>query len=244
MDLQRHFEKAKPPPATGLLHLGGCLAVMEGMPPGCLDFILTDPPYLARYKDRAGRTIANDDQDDWLKPSFAEMFRVLKPDAFAVSFYGWPKVDRFMEAWKEAGFRVGGHLVFRKSYTSKSAFLQYRHEQAYLLVKGRPAYPAAPPPDVIDMPYSGNRLHPTQKPVAALKPLIEAFSRPGETVFDPFAGSASTLIAAHELGRRFIGVELDPEHHGTAMRRLTRYGIRLAAVSLRDLPPVRSAIIP
>jgi adenine-specific DNA-methyltransferase len=190
------------------------------MKPRSVDFFLTDPPYLANYKDRAGRTIQNDDKDAWLKPAFAEMFRVLKRDAFAISFYGWPKADRFFEAWKGAGFRVGGHIVFRKSYASKSTFLQYRHEQAFLLIKGRPDYPTAPPSDVLDMGYSGNRLHPTQKPVAALKPLISAFSQPGELVLDPFAGSGSTLVAARELGRRFIGIELDPLHHATAAGRL------------------------
>lgn len=219
MELTKHFEDAKPPPVNAL-HCGDCIEVMGQMPPRSVDFILTDPPYLAHYKDRAGRSIANDDHDAWLKPAYAEMFRVLKRDAFAISFYGWPKVDRFFDAWKAAGFRVGGHLVFRKSYASKSAFLQYRHEQAFLLIKGRPAFPHAPPPDVLDMPYSGNRLHPTQKPIAALKPLIEAFSQPGDTVLDPFAGSASTLIAARQLGRNFLGIELDPLHHGTATRRL------------------------
>ncbi len=236
MQLQRQFERAKPPPANRL-HLGDCIAVMGAMPARSVDFVLTDPPYLARYKDRAGRSIENDDRDAWLKPAFAQMFRVLKRDAFAVSFYGWPKVDRFMEAWKEAGFRVGGHLVFRKGYASKSAFLQYRHEQAFLLIKGRPAYPDSPPPDVIDMPYSGNRLHPTQKPVAALKPLIAAFSRPGGTVLDPFAGSGSTLIAARELSRRFIGIELDPQHHGIAMCRLRQAPEEIIGRRIGSPPP-------
>lgn len=219
MTLKHHFEQAKPPPFPAL-HCGDCVEIMRSMRAGSVDFILTDPPYLARYNDRSGRSIQNDDRDAWLKPAFAGMYRLLKRDAFAVSFYGWPKTDRFLEAWKEAGFRVGGHLVFRKRYASRSAFLEYRHEQAFLLIKGRPAFPAAPPADVIDMPYTGNRLHPTQKPIAALKPLIAAFSRPGDTVLDPFAGSGSTLIAARQLGRHAVGIELDSQHHSTAARRL------------------------
>lgn len=58
-----------------------------------------------------------------------------------VSFYGWNRVDRFMAAWKHAGFSVVGHLVFTKTYTSKSAYVGYRHECAYLLAKGRPTLP-------------------------------------------------------------------------------------------------------
>lgn len=68
--------------------------------------------------------------------------------------------------------------------------------------------------------YTGNRLHPTQKPVGVLRPLIEAFSQPGDVVLDPFCGSGSTLAAAHELKRRYVGIELDAGHHHTATVRL------------------------
>ena len=238
MKLHQHFAAGKPPPAH-TLHLGDCVEIMRGLPTRSIDFILTDPPYLARYKDRTGRTVENDTHDAWLKPSFAEMFRLLKRDAFGVSFYGWPKAERFLDAWKAAGFRVGGHIVFRKRYASNAAFVQYRHEQAFLLITGRPAYPAAPPPDVIDMPYTGNKLHPTQKPLAALKPLIAAFSQPGDTVLDPFAGSGSTLIAAHLLNRVGLGIELDPAHHCTATHRLhaAEQKAACASVSTSAQPP-------
>ena len=89
-----------------------------------------------------------------------------------------------------------------------------------MLVKGEPAAPAQPIPDVIEFPYTGNKLHPTQKPLAALKPLIEAFCPTGGTVLDPFAGSGSSLVAARQLGRQFIGIELDEQHHRTATARL------------------------
>ena len=124
---------------------GDCIEVMRTMAAESVDFILTDPPYITRYKSRTDQTIRNDDNAAWLEPSFAEMHRVLKADACAISFYGWPKVDLFFAAWKRAGFRVGGHIVFRKRYASKSAFLQYRHEAAFLLLKGNPALPASPP---------------------------------------------------------------------------------------------------
>ena len=125
-----------------------------------------------------------------------------------------------MAAWREAGFRIAGHIVFRKRYASSARHLSYTHEQAYLLAKGCPPLPDRPPPDVIDWHYSGNRLHPTQKPVESLKPLISAFTKPGSVVLDAFCGSGSTLVAAKQTGRRFIGIELDPDHHRTAAHRL------------------------
>jgi site-specific DNA-methyltransferase (adenine-specific) len=151
----------------------------------------------------------------------------LKPGGFCVSFYGWNKVDLFMDAWRSARFRIVGHLVFRKRYASSSRFLRYEHEQAYLLAKGDVTPPAQPIPDVIEFDYTGNRLHPTQKPTSALAPLIECFSQPGELVLDPFCGSGSTLEAARDLGRDWLGIELDTTHRATAAARLDR--IRMAA---------------
>ena len=199
---------------------GDCIRLMRQLPAGSIDFILTDPPYLVNYLDRSGRTIQNDGNADWLKPAFREAYRILKPKSFMVTFYSWNKVDRFMDAWRNAGFYAVGHLVFRKRYTSKARFLRYQHEQAYLLAKGRPALPEKPIADVIDMPYSGNAIHPTQKPVEALLPLVEAFSQKGNLVLDPFCGSGSTLVAAQKLNRRYVGIELDTEHHEAASKRL------------------------
>jgi site-specific DNA-methyltransferase (adenine-specific) len=199
---------------------GNCIQVMESMPTGSVDFILTDPPYIASYKSRDNKTVLNDDNPAWLTPSFAQMYRVLKSDAFAISFYGWPKVDLFFSAWKQSGFRIAGHIIFRKRYASKSVFLQYRHEGAYLLIKGRPALPTSPLPDVMDWTYTGNKLHPTQKSIDILKPLIDSFTQPGELVLDPFCGSGSTCVAAQRTGRQYLGIELDATHHQTAITRL------------------------
>jgi site-specific DNA-methyltransferase (adenine-specific) len=113
-----------------------------------------------------------------------------------------------------------GHIVFRKPYASRAGFLMGHHEAAFLLAKGEPARPASPLPDVLEWRYTGNKLHPTQKPLEALKPLIGAFSRPGDLVLDPFCGSGSTLVAARDLGRDYLGIELDPQHHATAARRM------------------------
>jgi site-specific DNA-methyltransferase (adenine-specific) len=206
-------------PLNSVIH-GDCVEVMRRMPAASVDFILTDPPYLVRYKSRSGQTVCNDDNAAWLEPAFAEMYRVLKPDSLCLSFYGWNKADLFIAAWRKAGFRVVGHIVFRKPYASSASFLSYEHECAYLLAKGEPRMPLEPPSDVIDFEYTGNRLHPTQKPVSALRPLVRAFCRPRGVVLDPFCGSGSTLMAARDLARDFIGIELDATHCRTSQLRM------------------------
>jgi DNA modification methylase len=208
---------------------GDCIKAMREMPGNSVDFILTDPPYLVNYRDRSGRSIQNDANVDWLKPAMAEAFRVLKQNRVAIMFYGWSKVDAFFEAWRSAGFQPVGHVVFRKSYSSKSRFLRYQHEQAFLLAKGRPPLPKQPLGDVMEMPYSGNNLHPTQKPVPALAKLIRSFSLLGELILDPFTGSGSTCAAALLTGRKYVGIELDAEYHQIASQRMERIKERVAA---------------
>lgn len=134
---------------------GDCVTIMRRMESGCVDFILTDPPYLCRYRSRDGQSIANDDRDGWLEPSFAEMYRVLRPGSLCLSFYGWNAADKFIGAWRAAGFRMVGHIVFTKRYASSTRFVQSKHEQAYLLAKGEPARPVKPIDDVRDWHYYG-----------------------------------------------------------------------------------------
>jgi len=197
-----------------------CLKALPMLQNESVGFILTDPPYITRYRSRDGRIIPNDDNDAWLKPASAEMYRVLARDSFAVSFYGWPMADRFLQAYRAAGFRVVGHLMFPKTYASSTRFVRYQHEAAFLLAKGEPRPPERPIGDVIPWKYTGNRLHPTQKPLSVLAPLVQTFSAEGDTVLDPFAGSGSTLMAAKSLGRSYIGFELDADYHAIAKRRL------------------------
>ncbi|MDR3428090.1 DNA methyltransferase [Silvimonas sp.] len=206
---------------------GDCIELMRKLEWGSVDFILTDPPYITHYRGRDGRTIANDDNSRWLKPAFNQMHRVLRYGGFCLSFYGWAKIDLLMDAWRAAGFSIVGHVVFRKRYASSERYFRYTHEQAYLLAKGNATPPTQPIADVIDFDYTGNRLHPTQKPVQALRPLIESFCPPGGLVLDPFCRSGSTLVAARDTGRNWLGIELSKEHFETVARRLT--GERTAA---------------
>jgi adenine-specific DNA-methyltransferase len=199
---------------------GDCLQVLKSFPSRSVDLVVTDPPYLVNYRDRSGRTIANDTGKADFLSAFSDLYRVLKPDSFCVCFYGWNRVDEFFSAWRAAGFRPAGHIVWKKEYASNARFLQYRHEQAYLLVKGNPARPGKPLPDVQPWKYTGNRAHPTEKAVEILQPLIRAFSKPGDIVLDPFAGSGSTAVSASLSGRRYIGIELEDRYCQLARKRL------------------------
>ena len=65
-----------------------------------------------------------------------------------------------------------------------------------------------------------NTDHPTQKPEKLIAKLILASSRPGDLVFDPFAGSGTSLVVAKKLGRRFLGIECNPHYAALSLKRL------------------------
>ena len=58
--------------------LGDCVEIMRQIPANSLDFILADPPYLVNYRDRDGRSIQNNANDDWIKAAMVEAYQVLK----------------------------------------------------------------------------------------------------------------------------------------------------------------------
>ena len=201
---------------------GDCIQVIATMPDGCVDLVVTDPPYVARYRDRSDRTVVNDNTTSWLKPAFQQIARALKNNRFCVSFYGWHKADAFLAAWRAAGLRPRAHFVWIKRYASGTKLVEYCHEQAYLLCKGEPPKPSLILRDVLEWRYTGNRYHPTEKPLMALRPLITAYSNPGDVILDPFAGSGATAVAAKQLRRHYIAIELDGRHCATAEERLQR----------------------
>lgn len=66
------------------------------------------------------------------------------------------------------------------------------------------------------------RDHPTQKPVALMRALIERYTNPGDTILDPYAGSGTTLRAAIDCGRKAIGIEIDPQYVAVILKRLSQ----------------------
>jgi DNA modification methylase len=204
---------------------GDCAEVLPTLAEESIDFVLTDPPYLVNYTGRWDgdrRAIVGDDDPRWVRPVFAELFRVLRPDTFALTFYGWPHSDLFCGVYKEVGFRLVSHLVFVKNVWGLGRFTRGQHEVAFLLAKGRPAMPEKPISDVIEWVREEETFHPNQKPVAALSRVLAAYAPVLGTVLDPFMGSGSTLRAAKDLGLAAVGIEIEEGYCRIAKSRLAQ----------------------
>jgi site-specific DNA-methyltransferase (adenine-specific) len=208
-----------------LIFRGDCLELLPLFPDASVDFVLTDPPYLVGYKGRwdgERRAIVGDDDASWVVPAFSEIWRVLKQDSFAVSFYGWPHADIFAGVFKAVGFRLVSHLALVKNVWGLGRFTRGQHETAFLLAKGRPSLRGEAVSDVLEWIREQETLHPNQKPLGPLRQLLSAYAPERGIVLDPFMGSGSTLRAAKDLGLKAVGIEIEERYCRLAASRLAQ----------------------
>jgi len=197
----------------------------------------TDPPYGVGYvgKNRRALTIANDSATQG-PAVFAAAARIapLAPSApFYVAVPAGPRQLDFLLAVQEAGWRLHQELVWVKSsIVLGHSDYHYAHEPilyGYTPGPGRPGrgahlgsrwYGDNSASSVLqyDKP-SRNVRHPTMKPVGLVSECLANSTRSGDLVYEPFAGSGSTLIAAETLGRRCYAVEIDPAYAQVTIER-------------------------
>ena len=191
---------------------GDSMEVLMTIPDKSIDMVVTDPPYGFEWQSHRRKElhdkIENDSDLRWVDPIFREIYRVMKDDTVCISFYGWPDADIFVGAWKNIGFGLKSHIVFVKNNMGLGWFTRGKHESAYLLTKGTPAKPDVAIPDVLNWIGTGNELHPTQKPVDSMRKLIVTYSKEGDVILDPFAGSGTTCVAAKMDNRNYLGIEI------------------------------------
>ena len=216
---------------TNTIIQGDCLEVMREMEDESVDFCLTDPPYGVDWQSnrRAEKydKINNDDNLDWLHSAFSQIYRVLKNDSLCVSFYGYPDADIFVKCFKDVGFRIVSHFCFVKNSIGLGWFTRGQHEVAYLLAKGKPLKPQNAISDVVKFKKTGNKLHPSQKPIGAMERIVETYTQVGDIILDPFMGVGSTLVAAKNLNRKYIGIEIESRYVEIAHQRLAQETLRL-----------------
>ena len=153
---------------------------------------------------------------------YRELWRTLKDDSLCITFYGWPSADVFFDAWYRPGFRPVSVLVLVKGNWGLGYYTRAQHEQAYLLAKGHPKKPEAAISDVFLCDTIAQQLHPNQKPLPAISRLVATFSQENGVIIDPFCGSGTTLVAARNLGRRAVGIEIEERYCELTATRLSQ----------------------
>ena len=228
------------------------------LPARSFDLVLTDPPYgISAYAGvtKVGNQIVNTDFDgssDWdsadpaqfldqLTDWVEEWERLLRPGGALIAFTDRALISHLWDACKFVGLQPKNIIVWRKANPSPASLARRNLISAteFMVWAVKPGAPYTfnevdgwDRHNVITTPIIGGHEkvdHPTQKPLAVLRPLIELTSAPGALILDPFAGSGSTGVAAVQLGRRAHLIERDADYVRQAQQRLAAEARREAA---------------
>lgn len=208
-----------------------CLDILRQLPEKCIDLVLTDPPYgLCKKKNSTdgkihGKStyhgmgkVANTyfEFKDWdnsipEKEIFDEIFRVSKNQ---IIFGG----NYFVEYLKNSSCwlfwdKLNGMNDFADGELAWTSFNTAVRKYEYLwngCIKKNQAEEIT------------NRIHPTQKPRLLFERILNDYSKEGDLILDCFSGSGTTAVACHNLRRRFICIEKDPDYFAASVERLER----------------------
>jgi len=223
--------------------VGDSRTVLSQLNDKTADLVLTDPPYGIGYTRTHGRrekkpVLAGDtarEAPELLREVIKHLARVLKPGGTVYMFCPGGKTafrqGSALVRELETAFDLRNTLVWDKTAIGPGWYWRNQFEMIVMASKGS-----------IGDNWQGGRSqgnvlrckrtralpggHPTPKPLDLIKRLVEASSRPGELVLDPFAGSGVTGAAAAELGRRWLCIDLDARWATEAEK---RYGLPVSS---------------
>lgn len=215
---------------------------IKRMPAASVDLILTDPPYnLSPYSTGnmkfSWRKEINNDLAEWDKEDFKpsewleDFKRILKPTGNIFAFCSYNLIGKWHEAF-DPEFDTFQFMVWHKTNPvpkfRKAGFLNscelivcmWNKGHTWNFGKQNEMHNFIESPICMGEERIKNPNHPTQKPVRVLKHIIKIASKPDDLVFDPFMGVGSTGVAALDLKRHFLGIEIDREYFKATNRRL------------------------
>jgi site-specific DNA-methyltransferase (adenine-specific) len=172
------------------IYHGDCRDILPQLEP--VDLVLTDPPYPNFNKDHG---------KDW---DYVDIITLPLPEVRQFIF--WPIIEEFPLSW------TARHVWHKPNGQS-----EYHYEFIFERF-GKKACRVWHTPIINYKTLPEWTPHPTQKPKKLIKDIIQRTE--GKTILDPFMGSGTTLVAAKELGRKAIGIEIEEKYCEIAVRRL------------------------
>ena len=204
----------------------------------------TDPPYLVDYDgsnrpSKSGGSKRSDAHwDEYHGPESAVEFFLrflqlglehLTPSAPIYQWHATRRQALVEEAWEQAGLLVHQSIIWVKTrgLPGRSHYM-WQHEPCfYGWRQGKQPRRRPPTSDTtvwhVSQLGEHDGVHLTQKPVELFRRPIQSHTRPGEICYEPFLGSGTQLIAAHQLGRRCFAMELEPAFVDVAVRRWEQF---------------------
>lgn len=216
------------------LYCGDCLEVLPTLQG--VDALVMDPPYSSGGYQEAGKSagsIGTDATDKWggKRPEIAAdnlstrgYLRLIKGVCRATRareiyvFCDWRMWAYTFDAIEDGFFRPRSMIVWNKINPGMGMGWRSQHELICWGLRGPASIPSKSAGNVLSIPRSGNPDHPTQKPLALMEELVKGTD--SQTICDPFMGSGTTGVACMNLGRKFIGIEIEPRYFEIAVRRI------------------------
>ena len=198
---------ANPMTKPNEIYFGNCIKTLSQMPDESVDLVITDPPYPNRM-NFFSKSILD---------GYAALYLCCKKAKNYVVFFWNPfSIPRPPEGWHE----VARHIWHKPDCTSSTEY-----EPITVWAKN----PKRLESKVWSIPILDYRSRnewqplPTQKPLLLIQKLIELYSKPGDTILDPFLGTGTTAIACQKTRRNYIGIEINPKNYQIAGKRLARW---------------------
>ena len=220
----------------------------ERLDDNSVDCVITDPPYgvdidlsdsMGRVKSttHAGTVAADRDEGeafDLWDSAMEEIARSLSPNGHLYCFASWKTWGAFADAIEKYGFTIRNCLVWIKKDASQIAAFgtgskpvyAYKHEFIIFAIRDDARPIKGYPEDVLEFTEARwsdvadqAQQHPTQKPTGLIRHLAENSTQEGDTILDPFMGSATTAVAAIQNNREYVGFEIDEENYRSVIER-------------------------
>ena len=232
-----------------LLLNGDCVEQLRVIPDGSVSLLLTDPPYnLGLFMKGRGTNMGKLRENhfavsawDQLEPEawaesmdvfFKSAARVMKKRGSMIVFMSLIKVQSVIDLAVKNGFYYKTTGVWHKTnpiprnmnlqfVNSTEAWLYFTYGAATGTFNnnGRVMHDFIET-SVVPKSEKGHGKHPTQKPLGLMKHFVELLTNEGDIVLDPFMGSGSSGVAAVQLNRRFVGIELSQDYFKLAKERI------------------------
>jgi site-specific DNA-methyltransferase (adenine-specific) len=208
---------------------GDCLEVMKTFPDKSVDLVLTDPPYGINYQSnrrvvsKKFDKLENDDNNSRFE-AYKEYYRILKDNCVAIVFCSFKNyADDFNElkkyfdiknciVWDKGGGGIGD-LVHSLSTDYELAIVAHK---GMCPIRGK-RYGSVWQSGKVNL---NTMFHPTEKPVDLVKRLMQSFSDDNNIILDSYLGGGTTAVAAKQLHRRYIGIEISQKYCDIAKQRL------------------------
>lgn len=225
---------------------GDCIDVMNRFPEESVDLIITSPPYnlrnssgngmkngnggkwsraeLLKGYDQSNDSMPYDEYILWQRDCLAAMMRVLKNDGAIFYNHKWRVQKGLLQDRHEIleGFPVRQIIIWRRKggINFNPGYFLPTYEVIYMIAKKdfKLVPKANSYGDVWEFCQEMNNPHPAPFPVDLIERIVSSTS--AEIVLDPFVGSGTTAVAARNLGRDYIGIDISEKYCAMARRRL------------------------